>query len=53
MDEWLLIFALVGGVYIGSGLVFIVFGSVQRQPWNDREPDFSHGLTPSRQSTRV
>lgn len=35
MDEWLVVFAIVGSVYIVSGCVFMLLGSVQQQWWNE------------------
>lgn len=34
MEEWTMVFGIVGTVYIVSGCVFILIGSVDVQPWN-------------------
>lgn len=34
MNEWQLIFWIGASVYIGSGIMFCLFGSGQTQDWN-------------------
>lgn len=46
MNEWHLIFWIGAAVYIGSGLVFCLFGSGQVQKWNylEKEETKKEGL---------
>lgn len=37
--EWGIHFILGGSVYVVSGIIFILFGSVQLQPWNEVSDD--------------
>lgn len=37
MDEWVLLFGILGAVYIVAGLLFILLSSVQEQSWNVRQ----------------
>ncbi|KAL3273976.1 hypothetical protein HHI36_015396 [Cryptolaemus montrouzieri] len=36
LPEWAIIFGISGTIYIVSGALFILFGSVQIQPWNEK-----------------
>lgn len=37
MNEWQWIFIIGGIVYILPGLFFMIFGSGEIQPWNEKE----------------
>ncbi|XP_044758471.1 sialin-like isoform X2 [Coccinella septempunctata] len=37
LPEWAIIFSITGVIYISTGLVFVFFGSVKLQPWNEKK----------------
>ncbi|KAL3273997.1 hypothetical protein HHI36_015415 [Cryptolaemus montrouzieri] len=37
MDQWSVVFAIGGIIYIISGIVFMLFGSADLQPWNEKK----------------
>lgn len=39
IEQWSKNFLIGGGVYIGAGLFFILFGTSQIQPWNEKLPE--------------
>ncbi|KAJ8958990.1 hypothetical protein NQ314_006329 [Rhamnusium bicolor] len=39
IKEWGWNFVIGGGVYIGCGLVFLLIGVTERQPWNEKKDD--------------
>lgn len=64
MNEWQLIFWIGAAVYIGSGIVFCIFGSGQIQHWNYIEnnglqkeglenPAFENPTEPTEHNTKV
>ncbi|XP_045477543.1 sialin-like isoform X1 [Harmonia axyridis] len=36
LPEWAVIFGITGIIYISSGIVFVLFGSADLQPWNEK-----------------
>ncbi|XP_019758902.1 sialin isoform X2 [Dendroctonus ponderosae] len=39
INEWSKNFIIGGSVYIGAGLFFIIFGTTDIQPWNEKVPE--------------
>lgn len=39
LQEWHTIFWIGASVYIASGIIFIVFGTGETQPWNNAEKE--------------
>lgn len=49
-DQWRIIFFIAAGFYFIGNLLFVVFGKVEVQSWNDAQPEHS---TKKRNSTFV
>ncbi|KAL3273978.1 hypothetical protein HHI36_015397 [Cryptolaemus montrouzieri] len=45
LPEWAIIFAIVGCIYLVTGITFIVFGSAELQPWNEKKDERQEQIT--------
>lgn len=50
MPEWMFLFGFTGAVYIVTGGLFMCFGTVKIQPWNE-QTDKVNGLEMNARNT--